>query len=239
MDNASRGIQFLIEATEDYDRTDLGNGAARFEDLNLFVTIREVQAMDGGFMALFISEINAAVEREQPGMTVTCVGMGEDMSGAVGDAVGQWVLGVLPVLAHWRGKHACLSEASAVETAGGRFDLLAGPTIVRGGGDPEEHAQPFSELMRPALGGRKLAQRVHWLEFFACSSDDGSIDATCRLNNRDWSSGRQVLEQVASSWAPGEEPMHTCRQFAMLLPQQGDTQTIAAATFWQRLLGKA
>src|SRR3954471_5871910 len=110
MDTARLGAELLVAAAAEYAPRDLGGGAVHLEGLRLFVRVRQVQAMEHGFLALFISEVEASAQEGQPGITITCVGMGPDMRAAVGDALGQWALGVLPVLAHWRGKHSCLSN---------------------------------------------------------------------------------------------------------------------------------
>jgi hypothetical protein len=97
----------------------------------------------------------------------------------------------------------------------------------------------FSAPLLPVLRNQRLAQRLHWLELFACKFDDGSVDATCRLDNRDWFDGKNVLVNAASAWPTTKEPMQSCRQFVMLLPKNGDTQEITLPTFWSRLIGRA
>jgi Family of unknown function (DUF6348) len=240
MDTASLGAELLVAAAAEYAPRDLGGGVAHLEGLRLFVRVRQVQAMEHGFLALFISEIDASARQGEPGITITCVGMGSDMRAAVTDAVGQWALGVLPVLAHWRGKHSCLSNPRALETRGGRFTVLAGPLVLRGHPDDEAPPEggPFWGPLEPVLRARPLAQRVHWLELFASKSGD-SVDATCRLNNRDWAAGQRVLADVASAWEAGDEPLRTCRQFALLVPQAGKLDEIRPPSFWDRLRGRA
>jgi Family of unknown function (DUF6348) len=241
MDNASLGAELLVAAAAEYAPRHLGGGVAHLEGLRLFVRVRQVQAMDSGFMALFISEVDASAGEGQPGVTITCVGMGPDMRAAVGDAMGQWALGVLPVLAHWRGKHSCLSSPRELETRSGQFTVVAGPTIMRGRSDaepPPPEGGPFWDPIEPVLRARPLAQRVHWLELFASKSGD-AVDATCRLNNRDWSAGREVLERVTSAWPPSDEPLRTCRQFALLVPKDGNADEIKPPSFWDRLRSRA
>src|SRR5262245_323412 len=152
MDTASLGAELLVAAATEYAPRDRGGGVAHLEGLRLFVRVRQVQAMDSGFIALFISEVDASAGEGQPGITITGVGMGPDMRVAVGDAIGQWSLGVLPVLAHWRGKHSCLSNPRELETRGGRFTVLAGPTIERGGPAARARSRPRRRAGRS--GGR-------------------------------------------------------------------------------------
>jgi Family of unknown function (DUF6348) len=241
MDTASLAAELLVTGADEYAPRNLGGGAVHLKELRLFVRVRQVQAMEHGFLALFISEVDASAREGQPGITITCVGMGPDMEAAVRDAVGQWALGVLPVLAHWRGKHSCLSSPRPLETRGGRFTVLTGPLVLRGQPDSEPgppEGGPFWGPLEPALRIRPLAQRVHWLELFASKSGD-SVDATCRLNNRDWAAGQKVLVEVASAWEPSDEPLRTGRQFALLVPLAGNVDEIKPPSFWDRLWGRA
>jgi hypothetical protein len=243
MHNASHGIELLVAAAEEYAPSKVGDGVARLQELNLFVDIREVQSMNAGILSIFISEFNASARERQKGITITSVGRAGDMPSAVADAVAQWTLGVLPVLAHWRGKHSCFSTSRQIEAQGGSFDLLAGPTIARGGSEGDSPPLPggasLSESLLDVLRNQRPAQRLHWLELFASKFDDSSVEASCRWNNREWTAGRKVLVDVASAWPTPKEPMQSSRQFAMLLPKSGDTQMIIVPTFWSRLFGRA
>ncbi len=171
------------------------------------------------------------------------LGLGADLRSAVTEAVAHWTLGVLPVLAQWRGQHSCLSGSRQLETRRGQFTLLAGPTIMRGRSEgdmpPAESSDAFWQLLEPVLRARPLTQRVQWLELFASKAGDGSVEATCRLNNRDWNAGRRLLENVASAWEIPQEPLRSCRQFAMLVPKEGNTEEIIVPSFWDRVLSRA
>lgn len=237
----SHGIGLLVAAAEEYAASRVGESIAHLEDLELFVEIRQVQTMQAGAAAIFISEITASARQGQRGITITCVGMSGDMPAAVGDAVAQWTMGVLPVLASWRGKHSCFSNSRPIETGGGPFDLLEGPIAARG--KAEENAPPanavnLSEPLAGVLHNRRFSQRLHWMELYACKLHDGSVDATCRLDNRDWTAAQKILLDVASNWPPASGPIESTRQFAMLLPQKGDRQTIMVPTFFSRLFGR-
>src|SRR5262245_32911634 len=122
MQNASHGIDLLLAGAEEYAPSRVADNLARLQDLGLVITIREVQAMSAGTQSVFISEIDVSTGVGEKGITVTAVGMGDDMPSAVKQAVGQWVLGVLPVLAHWRGKHSCFTTSQQLETKGGNFE---------------------------------------------------------------------------------------------------------------------
>lgn len=243
MHNPNHAIELLVATAGEFAPSKVGDGIARLEELGLFVEVRECQAMSAGAMAAIIAEFNASAREREKGIVVTQVGRAEDMPAAVGDAVAQWVLGVLPVLAQWRGKHSCFTSTREVDTPGGPFDVIAGPLILRGTtGEgplpPAEATSPPPQLLN-ILGKQRLAQRLHWFELFSCKFADGSVDATCRWGNRDWPVGKRVLLDLAASWPTTSEPMRSCRQFLMLMPKQGDTQQIILPTFWSRLLGRA
>jgi hypothetical protein len=243
MNNVNHAIDLLVAAAEEYAPRKVGDGVAHLQDLGLFIEVRELQSMESGVMAVLISEFTASTRERQKGITITCVGRSGDMPSAVGDAVAQWVVGVMPVLVHWRGKHSCLATSRQMETQGGLFDLLAGPVIARGRSEgdspPATSDASLSESMRSAFRNQRPVQRLHWLELFCCKRADGSVDASCRLDNRNWTAGREVLVNIASAWPNSHEPLQSCRQFAMLLPKDGNTQEITVPTFWSWLFGRA
>lgn len=232
----------LGQAAEQYAPRKLGTGVVQLESLGLFVTLREAQTIDAGSMALFVGELTASLRQGGPGIEITCVGLESSMDEAVASAIAQWAMGVLPVLAHWRGRHDCLSAVEQLATRGGGFDVLTGPTILRAEPEGAKTGPGVEHWMRrvgPQLSGRRLAPRVHWLEMFASKSQDGSVQATCRWNNRDWSPGQQILANTATTWPTPEQPMRSCRQFALLLPRDGKTEELLLSTFWERLRGRA
>jgi hypothetical protein len=129
-----------------------------------------------------------------------------------------------------------------METQGGPFDLLAGPVIARGAGEedspPPTGGASLSDSLAATFRNQRLAQRLHWLELFCCKLADGSVDASCRLDNREWGPGRKVLADIASAWPTTQEPLQSCRQFVLLLPKHGDAQQITLPSFWSRLFGR-
>jgi hypothetical protein len=243
MDNVNHGIDLLVAVAADYAPTRVADGFIHLQKLELFVGLREVQATRSGAGWLFIAEITASARVGQRGITITCVGWQQEIQAAVTDAVARWPIGVLPVLAHWRGKHSCLVNSEPIETQGGPFELLAGPVEVRNLGGEEIPPAPagtrFTQNLLDVLRNHRPAQRLHWLELYASKFNDGSVDATCRLDNRDWIPGQKVLLNVASSWPTVNLPLQSSRQFAMLVPQNGNPQEIVVPTFFSRLLGRA
>jgi hypothetical protein len=244
MDIQSLCQDLLVAAAEEYSPTAREGGVVSFDKLRLFVTVRAGQAMEMGEKALFIGGVGASPQAGEEGIVITIVGMGTDMKSAVGDALAHWFLGTLPVLARWRGQHSCLTgEDSSLETKGGRFTVLRGPLIGRGGveGEPQAGAQgpTYWDLLASLLEKCNLKQRVHWLELFANKGADGLIEATCRWNNRDWVDGQHVLKNVAEGWPPTDAPLRSLRQFVMLLPAEGDTERLVPPTFWERMRSRA
>jgi hypothetical protein len=241
MSNVNHAVDLLITAAEEYAPRK-ADGLAHLQDLDLFIEVRELQSMESNVLAVFISEVTATAQARQPGITITCVGWAADMPSAIGDAITQWAIGVLPVLARWRGKHSCVATSRQVETRGGPFDWLAGPLIVRGDSQedsPTDRAnESLSDPLLAALRTQRPVQRLHWLELYCCKRGEGAADATCRLDNRNWRPGRDVLLAIASAWAPTPAPLHSARQFAMLLPTSGDTQRITQPTFFSWLFGR-
>lgn len=242
MSHAPHTIDLLAAAAADDAPTRTSPASLHLVRLNLHVTVRELQSMEGAGMAVFISEFDAATRSGAPGITITCVGIAGSIPAAAGDAVGQWMLGVHPVLAAWRGGHSCVVDARPVELCGGRFDLLASPLMVRGHPGEEQPdpaaLQSLFDLVQPPLAEMRLTRRIHWLELFTSQSEDGTVNATCRLNNRDWRPGQQVLARLAVGWPPSGKPIHSWRQFALLTPEGGEGEELRPATWWGRVRGR-
>ena len=240
MSRVDQALQILVEGCSEYDAR-MSDQAVALNKLGLWIQVREASAMEAPGKALFISEVKASLAAGQPGIVVTCVAMAESLPAAVNNAIGQWIGGVLPVLAVWREQHSCLARDNEITIKGGRFHRLSGPIIARNleVADDPAPLERFSSCLIPTLQPKNFKLRVHWLEMFASRYRDGAVDATCRLNNRDWPAGKQVLMQQPAGWPPSQEIMQTCRQFQMLVPVDGDRQSIAMPTFFERLMGRA
>jgi hypothetical protein len=242
MSLVDRAVSVMVSSVVEYEPRKVGTGVAHLGKLQLFVEIHELQAMAAGSTAVFVSEFTTSLRERARGMTVTCVGFAENLNSAVEDAVAQWTLGVLPVLAQWRGHHSCLSTPAAVETRAGVFEILRGPTIARG--VAEETAAPvhcggLMGSLIDMLRAARPAKRLHWLELFACKFENTEVDATCRLNNHDWPTATRTLKGVANGWPAGGTPMRSQRQFVLLRPQGDSAQEIILPTIWGRLMGRA
>ena len=151
------------------------------------------------------------------------------------DAVANWYLGVLPVLAHWRGGHSCLAGTAPFPAASGGFDVIKGPVVVRG--EHEGEARPTTDaylaLLSEPLAHARLKNRPHWLECFAIRMGDGSVEATCRLDNRDWAPGQKLLADDARHWTGSTSSYDSRRQFLLMIPD--GTGEPERPSFWSRL----
>lgn len=243
MNIGSNASERLVEATAEYGSVSSSDCVVFVERLGINVRVKEIQTIEGNGTMVFISEFITSLALSDPGMNVTCVGIGENAQSASGNAVAQWVLGVLPVVATWRGDHSCLSSSENPTVFKGQFNVISGPIVSRGSESkdqtPDPHVVHFADKLLDALGKKKLAKRIHWLETFAVRHRDGAVDATCRLNNHDWSTGQRILIEMASAWPVPMSPMNSCRQFTMLVPKDGKLCKLEAPSLWNRIMGSA
>ncbi|MBI5835009.1 MAG: hypothetical protein HZB16_22120 [Armatimonadetes bacterium] len=195
--------------------------------LGLYVRVRSPQVQSVGAGTMVVAELRAGTDAQQQNVGVTCVGLGAEPQQAVNEVAAQWSLGVLPVLTQWRDEHTCLASTQPVEFHGPRgsrrFQVILGPVAERGEHTAGEAAMPtvdgYLDMLTQPLCDSALTPALHWLECFAIRSADGSVDATCRLDNRDWRPGRQLLANDALGW-PGTTPsFHSRRQFLLLVPE--------------------
>jgi hypothetical protein len=244
--DASFALQKLVEAAAEHDARLVAEDTVLLDKIGLYVRLRPLQSAAMGSQALFVGYFDASTRRGRSGIGVTCVGFSSDPPRAAADAVANWFLGVLPVLARWRGDHSCLVGTTTFEApapSGPRaFEVVKGPVVERGEHDGGPEAAPTTDgylsLLAEPLRARKLDGTLHWLECFAIRSVDGSIDATCRLDNRDWPPGQQLLAADAADW-PGSTPsFHSRRQFLLLVPQNGGAGEPETRSFWARLFGR-
>jgi hypothetical protein len=248
MSAAIHALESLAAGAAEYDAEFVSpaRDVVRLGKLGLSVRLREANVSSTGGGALFIGMFEASTGAK-PRIGVVSVGLSTDPPGAANDAAAQWCLGVLPVLARGRGGHSCLVGETTCELPAGSgtlsFVVVQGPVIERGEHDGGTAAAPppggYVSLLSGPLRAGGLGNKLHWLECFAIRMADGSVDATCRLDNRDWAPGQQLLAADAGRW-PGATPsFHSRRQFLLLLP--GGSWPIEPATpsLWQRLFGRA
>jgi len=238
--SSSSPAQILASVAHEYGGRVVDPLAVSLEKLRLTIRVRPSQVMEQPGRALFIAILEAATAADKPGAEITCVGMAATLEAAMGQAIGQWCLSVLPVLAHWRGGHSCLSTTGTLSG----FDVLEGPVLSRQLPSTDEPTAPeniprYETLLAEALTARRLKPRLHWIECYACRSADGSVDATCRLDNRDWTAGRQILVENLATWPPSDAMLDSRRGFLLLLPQGGKNDEFVVPSFWARLFGRA
>jgi hypothetical protein len=243
MSLATAALETLVKGAPEHEARLIGPELALLEKLGLHIRVRPLQAGMVGQSGIFIAFFDAQAPAGGPAISITCVGFADDPPAAVRDAVAQWCLGVLPVLAQWRGgDHSCLVRTTSCDAAATSppFDVVVGPVVVRGEfeGDAAPSTETYLSLLTDPLRAKRLKARPHWLECFAMRMADRSIDATCRLDNRDWFAGQQQLLGHARDW-PGEtKTYHSRRQFLLLLPQGWGSRDLVAPSFWGRLFGK-
>ncbi|WP_165248318.1 DUF6348 family protein [Paludisphaera soli] len=231
---SSAALKVIAEATEEYGPQFADPETLRLGELGLHVRVRAVKGHDeaGG---VFIGLFDASEDARRRGIGVTCVGLPPE---SIKDAAANWCLGVLPVLARWKGGHSCLVAADSFLAPSGRFDVIAGPVVSRGECDGGTHPEvgAFLAMLGGPLARAKLKRRLHWLESFVIRTADGSIDATCRLDNKDWAPGRRILADDASRWPGATASYDSRRQFHLFVPEGGEVER---SSLWARLFGRA
>jgi len=247
MSLASTILDTIAGAIPDQEPTAIQPELLQLGKLGLYVRVRSPQVQSLGAGNMVVAEIRAGTDAQQQNVGVTCVGIGAEPQQAVNEVAAGWCMGVLPVLTQWRDEHTCLASTQRVEFNAARgtrlFDAILGPVVERGEHDASEAALPsvddYLNLLAQPLCDASLPLADHWVECFAIRSADGSIDATCRLDNRDWRPGKQLLADDAAGW-PGHTPTyHSRRQFLLLVPTPDQPAETAAKTGWLgRLLGR-
>jgi Family of unknown function (DUF6348) len=166
-----------------------------------------------------------------PGIRVLAAGSGETVEAACADAASQWVLGVLPVIISFMLRsHVCEIEKTpvivGVQDSNERYGWTVhlGPVIARAYGtsaDKFDEAQlgdlsrsaafnPVFHAIHPYAAHKSLM----WVESFAARYfRDCKVDATCRLNNKDFDEGREASLGWAIEWPDTGVAMLSKRQF--------------------------
>jgi hypothetical protein len=191
----------------------------------------EGHVLQGGLSVVFDAR---ARNSSKGGILVTSVGTGDSDESAAADAASQWAMGVLPVIVSYiLRSHVCevekLPMIVGVEDSQERYGWTAhlGPVIGRafGGsgsadsllGDLSQSAAyiPVFHVLHPHAAHRSLM----WIETFAARYyTEGKVDATCRLNNKDFEEGRRALMGWASNWETTGAALLTKRQFVLFEP---------------------
>lgn len=234
---------FLAAVTEPYGSEIRGKDLVYLSKLALSirVQIHGHQRYPSGEM--LIVHYTASGEGQTQGIEVTCVGMGADTDHAVRESLANYAGNVIPVLEQWRTRHNCLADVSEVELVGKsgvlRFEAIGGPLTCRGLPDlAGDHAPIVLEGYVPRiameLAKSPVPNRLHWLECFAGRQLNGDINATCRLDNRDWRPGRQLLEADAQTWPITGAPLTSRRQFIMLVPLDPGNEEPERRSFFSR-----
>jgi len=102
-----------------------------------------------------------------------------------------------------------------------------GPVIGRAFGGSGSAHSPLGDLSQSAtyipvfhvLHPHAAHRSLMWIETFAARYyTEGKVDATCRLNNKDFEEGRRALMGWASNWETTGAALLTKRQFVLFEP---------------------
>src|SRR5215468_4609494 len=169
--------------------------------LELFARDPTVQDAMGG-MAVSVTFEARAEGATTDGIKVYQLGYGPTDLDAARDASFQWLLGVYPALVTFIAQpdHRCdVDKAHMIvrnDETGEQFGWTVHlpPILSRTYGEI-----PLRERSEQNAVFRALFDSIHpyaahgsvfWIECFAARYPDRKVDATCRLNNKDWSEGR-------------------------------------------------
>ncbi len=192
---------------------------------------REPQLFRGGLLVVFEARVKNS---SGPGIRVTSIGTGDSNESAAGNAASQWAMGVLPVIMRYiLRSHLCevadLPMVVGVENSQERYGwtALLGPVIGRAYGGSGSVDSLLGDLSPSAayipvfhrLHSHAAHRRLMWIESFAARYyAEGKVDATCRLNNKDFEDGRNALLGWARSWEATGAALVTKRQFILFEP---------------------
>jgi hypothetical protein len=192
---------------------------------------REVQPSGYGFRATVVFEARTAGAMSSGiGILAFAIGYGDTDEAAARDAAYQWVIGVFPALLSYNSpqEHSCLVERAEivveVPETGQRYDWIVHipPVLCRKFGncdfEPEVDSNEVLGAISEAVSEFAGHDLLFWLECFVARFPDGSVDATCRHNNRDWPEGEKALLAWASGWPDTEGCIVSKRQFLMFEP---------------------
>jgi hypothetical protein len=171
--------------------------------------------------------------KSESGICMLAAGMGGTEESACVDAAKQWALGVLPVLVSYMLRsHVCEVEKMplvvGVQDSNERYGWTVhlGPVIGRSYGvaNAQFDETQLGDLTRSAafnpifhvVHPYATHTRLMWIESFAARYFlNRKVDATCRLNNKDFQEGRESLLSWAEEWPDTGVPFLTKRQFVL------------------------
>jgi|GEM_PF-2468690 len=183
------------------------------------------------------SSVSVVFEAKPPdadsGIRVLAVGVGATELEAAIDAGHQWAVGVFPVVV----SYVLDQDVEGVETSPmivGVQDtnekyawvVYIGPVVDRvycedeyveldkGELDPFAAYKPIFDAVHPYAAHNKLM----WIESFSAKYPDGEVDATCKLNNKNWVEGRNALLNWSSVWPDTKGNLLSKRQFLIFKP---------------------
>jgi hypothetical protein len=201
--------------------------------LNLRSLKLEVQAHAAEFkpniygigVSVIFEALLAGASTGDEGIGILAVGYGETEEAAARDAARQWVMGVLPALLSFRQPRQDICQMSRVTIEAPEpygWSIHMPPLLCRRYGkcdfQPEIDNTEVFGVVFEAVNDCGSRESMFWLECFAVRNPDGSVDATCRYNNRDWPEGQRALLHWASTWPGADGCIVTKRQFLIFEP---------------------
>jgi len=202
--------------------------------LELFARDPAVQDAMGG-RAVSVTFEARAEGATTDGIKVFQLGYGPTEFDAARDASYQWLLGVYPALVTFIAQpdHRCdVDKAHMIvgdDDTGEKFGWTVHlpPILSRTYGETLMPEQPEQNAVFRALFDSIHPYAAHgsvfWIECFAARYPDSKVDATCRLNNEDWSEGRNALLAWAMSWPDPGQGILSRRQFVLFEPTEIDS----------------
>ncbi len=236
----------LAAVGEPYRAERIAPDAVYLAELDLMIGVQIQGHQKYPTAEMLVVHYTAFREGQKDGIGVTCVGIGGDTDHAIRESLANYAGNVIPVLAQWKTGHNCLVDVSQTELKGRggplRFEVIGGPLTCRGLTDPTESGgdglECYVPRMTAALRETTVTNTLHWLECFGGKQRTGEVNATCRLDNRDWRPGQRLLEADAKTWPPADVPLQSRRQFIMLIPKDPDLQEPPSKSFIARLFGR-
>jgi hypothetical protein len=165
---------------------------------------------------------------------VLAIGLGSTDEEAAVDAGHQWATGVVPVLLSYLLPEEPVPEVQKSPMIVGVADseerygwtVHLGPVLPRLYGPPgaaeidcgdlsqQGAYRAVFDVLHPFAAHRSLM----WVESFAVRFPDGRVDATARLQNREWPEDQEALLVWADSWPATQPFVLSKRQFLLLEP---------------------
>lgn len=229
---AALALDQLEKAMSVVARVERAGDAIDCPELRLRVVIDEIDVRDGGVVIVY----GALLGDEH--VQILAVGRGESLEQQLGEAALQWTTGVFSVLQHYRApdSHSCFVGDLEFSAGGLHWRLHSGPVIARtwlGDEDASPGITPrdIGAVLMGAFSAVAENRTPLWVEAFAISHADGTVEVTCRLCNQPWEEGHDSLLAWAEDWELPPDVTFSARQFLFYEP----IAATAKPPWWRRI----